>query len=159
MKRRKGLARDVFESYNTFATQSGLNCLWRHWDRLPGTKWQHSWSCFHDFQTSNFNKQDQKFTEKLLCVYIKIKNKNLFFIPFLSIRPILLLWFGWPFELLQSIHEQAYIYISQQLLFFRRLLMGEFCFDSKRHALVLRLPLTALREPKNLFQWERADVN
>ena len=27
MKRRKGLARDVFESYNTFATQSGLNCL------------------------------------------------------------------------------------------------------------------------------------
>ena len=27
VKRRKGLARDVFGSHNTFATQSGLNCL------------------------------------------------------------------------------------------------------------------------------------
>ena len=28
-------------------------CLWCHWYRLLGTKRQHSWSCFQDFQTLN----------------------------------------------------------------------------------------------------------
>ena len=32
-------------------------------------KWQHPRSCLGDFQTSTFNKQDQKWSKNLLCVY------------------------------------------------------------------------------------------
>ena len=47
------------------------SCFWRfdilfgtcrprsHWYRLLGMKWQHSWSCFRDFQKSILNKQER----------------------------------------------------------------------------------------------------
>ena len=51
-----------------------------HWytHRLLGTRWQHIWSCFRNFQTLVFSKHDQKLSEKplhtlvipfLLCLF------------------------------------------------------------------------------------------
>ena len=37
LNNRKGLASDIFDTFNTFQ-----HCSWRHWSRLLGTKWQHS---------------------------------------------------------------------------------------------------------------------
>ena len=48
-KSRKRLARDVFD---TFATHARL--VYDVIDRLLGTKWQHSRSCFGDFETLIF---------------------------------------------------------------------------------------------------------
>ena len=41
-------------------------CSWCHWYWLSNTKWQPSWTHFHDFQTSNFNKPGNQLTAKLL---------------------------------------------------------------------------------------------
>ena len=54
-----GAAGDVFD---TFVTCSGHGQL--------DTKWEHSWSCLHDFQTSVFNKQDEKSTTKMCSITI-----------------------------------------------------------------------------------------
>ena len=62
MKSRKRLTHGVFENDAT------LPCSWYHRHTLLGTKWQLS-LCFYNFQMSIFNKQDQKSSEKLLCLY------------------------------------------------------------------------------------------
>ena len=43
-------------------------CSWRHWHRQLGTKWPLSQSCFLDFQTSIFNKQEWNVVKKRMCV-------------------------------------------------------------------------------------------
>ena len=42
-------------------------CIWRHWYRPQGTKWQHSLAWFRDYETSIFTKQDRKSGERLPC--------------------------------------------------------------------------------------------
>ena len=44
------------------------SCWWWHWYRLLGAKWQHSWLCFCSFQMPIFNVQNEKLSEKLLCI-------------------------------------------------------------------------------------------
>ena len=66
IKSRKRLACDVLDTFaNTFRL-----CSWRNWYRQLVTKQQHSQSSIRDYQTSIFNRQDQKSSENLLCVLI-----------------------------------------------------------------------------------------
>ena len=46
-------------------------CSWRHWHRLLSAKWQHSPPCLsRQTNVCFFNKQDEKWSEQLLCVHI-----------------------------------------------------------------------------------------
>ena len=56
------------ETYLTFFHKF-RPCQWHHWNRLLGAEWHYSWSCFCEFQMSVFNKQDNKSSERLLCVF------------------------------------------------------------------------------------------
>ena len=83
-------------------------CSWRHWDRLLGAEWQHSQSCFSNFPTSIFNIQDEKSSENLLCLF--------FIVPFLSIRPVLLLWFSSILTTVMSLlsHGSTYMHLHSE---------------------------------------------
>ena len=65
MKSRKWQVYDVSDT-----CQTCHHCLWHRLHILLGTKWQHSGSWFCDFQTSIFDKQDEKLSENLLWVCV-----------------------------------------------------------------------------------------
>ena len=62
LKSRKGLACDIFDTF--------CHTCWPCLIRSLITKGQHSWSCFHNFQTLIFIEQNEKSSEKQLCVCV-----------------------------------------------------------------------------------------
>ena len=83
-KSTKRLARDVIICNFCHSSQS---CLWHHWHRLLGTKWQHSWSCFCDFHID----WDQKLSEIQPCVFFSSLSLSVSFwfcLSFLYFYPI-----------------------------------------------------------------------
>ena len=76
-------------------------CLWRHWHRLLGIKWQHAISVV--FATSKhmliLNRHKQKPSEKLRCTLL------LFLIPLLSTGHVALLWLRVPFKPIIALKE------------------------------------------------------
>ena len=62
----------VCNVYESFATHAGL--VYDITDRLLGTKWRHSWSCFCNLEICFFNKQDVKLSKS--SVYLNINSLN-----------------------------------------------------------------------------------
>ena len=88
IKCKRMLARDVF---GIFASRVGL--IFDVTDPAYWVQtWQRSQSCFHDFEMSNFDKQNEKLDEKLLFVYCCSVSVLLF-------EPVVLPRFGNKFEI------------------------------------------------------------
>ena len=74
--------------FDTFATYASLVYDVTNADCLA-TRWQHSRSCFRDFQPPIFNKRDEKWRSGRGCLCLTC-------IPFLSTRHVMLLRFVFP---------------------------------------------------------------
>ena len=81
-QRKVGLVGIWYFSYLMFVVVVFLlPCVCFHWYRLLATIWQHSQLCNSNFQMPDFITQDEKQSEKLMCVHI-------YFIPIN--RPVML---------------------------------------------------------------------
>ena len=74
------------------------SCSWHHFYRLLDTKWQHSWSCFHDFQTSILLNRTQVDWKTAVCI---------FSVPFLLRGPVIFLYFTSPLSTCTELRESA----------------------------------------------------